>query len=314
MLLILPILAGISIGNLLPEHTQLFEGIVYLSLFLLMYSLMLGVDPSLVRGSLTNTRFFKIALLMNFILVPLLAYILANLFLVQHPAIFVGFILYMVVPCTDWFLMFTNMAKGDVPMGIALMPVNLLVQIILLPVYLYLFADHIVPFALDALMETLVVFIIIPFILAMISRSTLASIRSQEWRDDAIDNYLPNFQTGVLMVIIFAMFAGQADIILDNMGPLALLLVPVLLFFILIFVSSQIVSLKARLSYGECALLTCTTTARNSPLGLAMAVGLFPGDPLIQVALIVPVILELPILIMVVKGLHLIRSALYLPD
>lgn len=307
----MPIIIGVVVGNVLPGQTGLFEAMVYIFLIALMYSLMLGVDPGQVRGSFNNIRFFKVALLMNFVFVPLLAYGLATLFLIQHPAIFVGFILYMVVPCTDWFLMFTNMAKGDTALGVALLPVNLLVQIILLPVYLYLFAGHIAPFAIDSLLETMGVFIVLPFILATLTRRIMANMRSVEWRDGILDASLANLQTGTLIIIIFAMFAGQADVIVDNIGPLSILLVPVLLFFIIIFISSQLVSLKTKLTYGECALLTCTTTARNSPLGLAMAVGLFPGQPLIQVALIIPVVLELPILILVVKGLHKVADVLY---
>jgi len=263
LLLIIPIIIGMLVGYELPEHTELFESLVYLFLILLMYSLMLGVDPGQLRGSFANVRFFKVALLMNFVFVPLLAYLLASVFLVQHPAIFVGFILYMVVPCTDWFLMFTNMAKGDVPMGVALMPVNLLIQIILLPVYLYLFAGHIAPFALGELLETMAVFILLPFILAMITRKAMAEFRSSDWRDDALDASLPNLQTGTLIIIIFSMFAGQADVIVGNVVPLTVLLVPVLLFFAVVFIASQLASLRARLPYGECALLTCTVTARN---------------------------------------------------
>ena len=309
LLLIVAIVAGLSFGILLPGLVQdWFDSVVYIALIILVYSLVLGAQFGDVLHSLRNVRFFSIAWALNFIFVPLIAFTLALVFLGPYPAVFVGFILYSIAPCTDWFLIFTSMAKGDVPLGLALLPTNLILQVILIPVYLFLFAGLIVPFQVSALVETFAVFIVLPFTLAGITRWLLKRARSAEWRDNALGRVLPNLQVLVLVIIIFFIFAAQTDVITSNLGTLAIIFVPTALLFLISFVMSQLVSRKMGLRYGECALLSCTTIARNSPIGLAIAVGLFPDQPLVQAAIIIPEVIELPVLLLVVKLLLSIRE------
>jgi ACR3 family arsenite efflux pump ArsB len=203
------------------------------------------------------------------------------------------------------------MAKGDVPLGLALLPTNLVLQVVLIPVYLFLFAGLMVPFQVSALVETFAVFIVLPFALAGVTRWAMKRARSEEWRNDVLGRTLPNLQVMTLVVIIFFIFASQADVILENLGPLSIIIVPTALLFVIAFTLSQLVSRKMKLEYQECALLSCTTIARNSPIGLAIAVGLFPDQPLIQAAVILPEVIELPVLLLVVKILLIIRGRGY---
>jgi len=311
-LLIGAIFAGLAYGVILSEYVYAwFETIVYFSLIILVFSLVLGAQFGDVLRSFRNIRFFTTAWFMNFVVVPLLAFALALAFLGPYPAIFVGFILYSIAPCTDWFLIFTSMAKGDVPLGLALLPTNLILQVILIPVYLLLFAGLIVPIQLSALVETFAVFIILPFALAGIVRWGMKKARSEEWRNDVLGRSLPNLQVLTMVVIIFLMFAAQTDIILENIGPLSIIFIPTAILFFVTFTLVQMVSRGMRFKYGECALLSCTTIARNSPIGLAIAVGLFPDQPLIQAAIIIPEVIELPVLLLVVRILLGIKGHHY---
>lgn len=312
-ILIASMLLGVLAGNYFPQISEFSDAVVYFTIIILIYSIALGVPLSKVASSYRNLRFFAIAWFMNFVVIPLIAFGLALAFLGPYPAIFVGFILYMVTPCTDWFLMFTAMAKGDVPLGLALLPTNLVLQILLIPVYLLLFAGEIVPFQIDAFIETLLVFILFPFALSWITRRLMTQYLGEEKKEAILGKILSPLQTGVLAVVIFFMFAGQTGVIIDNAGPLSTVFIPVVIFFLVSFMLAQLVSRLTRLNYGECALLTCTTAARNSPLGLAIAIGMFPDEPLIQVAIIIGVLLELPILVMEVKALQWIRKRFYAP-
>ncbi len=311
MLLIASIFFGLLVGALSPEYSGLFNAIIYVALVLLIFSLVLGASFREIFHSMKNIRFFAIAWFLNFLVIPVIAFVLAWIFLGPYPAIFVGFILYLIAPCTDWFLMFTAMANGDVPLGLALLPTNLILQILLIPIYLYIFTAKIIPFQISALIETLAIFIILPFLMAWVTRWSLRKVRSEKWGNEVKSNILPNIQLIILMVIIFSMFAGQTRVIIDNIGPLSIIFVPVILFFAISFLIVQLVSRKMKLRYEECALLTCTTAARNSPLSLAIAVGLFPGQPLVQVAIIIPVLIELPLLLAVVRGLRIIKDKHY---
>ena len=310
-ILIAAVFVGFLVGTVFVGFGKYATSVLSIVIIALVYSVMLGVPHQKIWRAYKNIRFFGIAWFANFVIIPLIAWALALIFLGNHPAIYVGLILYLVIPCTDWFLVFTSMAKGDVPLGLALLPTNLILQILLLPVYLLLFAGKIIPFQFGAFLETLLVFILLPFILAMLTRWILTKIKTHQWAHKFIDTILSPFQLITLTVVLFVMFAGQTKIILDNIGPLSLVFIPIAIFFVISFIMAQLFSRGFHLPYEECALLTCTTAARNSPLILAIAIGLFPDQPLIHVAIIIGVLIELPLLIGVVRLLKTVRMKVY---
>lgn len=311
LILISAIVLGLFVGFQFNDISEISDPIIYFTLILLIYSVVLGIPLKSVVRSFKNLRFFFIAWFQNFVIIPLIAFVLALVFLGAYPAIFVGFVLYLVTPCTDWFLIFTDMAKGDVPLGVALLPTNLILQILLIPVYLFLFAGKLIPIQIEAFAEALVVFVITPMALAGATRFLLRRWKGENEGKRIISKITGPMQIATLVIVIFFMFAGQTGVIVSNVGPLSLTFVPITIFFFFSFFIAQLLSKWSHLNYGECALLTCTTAARNSPLGLAIAVGMFPDQPLIQVAIIIGVLIELPLLIAVVKGLEIIRAKRY---
>lgn len=304
IILIAAMLLGLAVGPVFTGIAGASNTIVYLSLVGLMYGIALGTPLRNVAKSYARLKFFGIAWSVNFIIVPILGFLLASIFLSGTPLIFLGFILYVVTPCTDWFLVFTGMAKGDVLLGLALLPTQLVLQILLIPVYLFLFAGEIVPFQLSSLIETVIVFIFLPFALAMLTNRGIVRIKGAAWKELRMREVPIAIQTLMLAVAIFFMFAGQTKVIIENAGPLSVVLLPVLIFFAISYILSHYISRWLKLRYEECALLTCTSIARNSPLALAIAFGLFPDLPLVQVAIIIGVIVELPVLVLVVRLLN----------
>jgi len=305
LILIAAVLVGFFIGTVFVEFSNYSDSILYVSIIVLVYSVMLGVPHQKILSAFKNIKFFGIAWFANFVIIPLIAWGLALIFLGNHPLIYIGFIMYMVTPCTDWFLIFTSMAKGDVPLGLALLPTNLILQVLLIPVYLILFAGKFVSIPFLTFLETLGIF------LAMLTRVTLSKIKTHEWAHNFIDTIVSPFQLIILTIVLFVMFAGNTTIIFNNLGPLSLIFIPVIIFFIVSFIMAQLLSKGFHLNYRECALLTCTTAARNSPLVLAIAIGLFPTQPLIHVAIIIGVLIELPLLIGVVRALHFVKRRWY---
>ena len=304
MVLILAMIVGLAAGSSLKGVWGTSNDIIYISLVLLVYGIALGTPLSAVARSYKNRRFLTIALLDNFVVIPIIGFILALGFLYSTPLIFVGFILYVVNPCTDWFLVFTGMAKGDVPLGLALLPINLIVQILLIPVFLLLFAGELIPIPLWAFVETSIVFIAIPFAGAMLTNWAVIRSKGNEWKEERMAKTPIQVQTITLALIIFFMFGSQTQMIMDNLLSLSVVLIPVAIFIVISFLVARMIGLWAKLSYGEYALLSCTTIARNSPLALAISYGLFPGEPLIQVAIIIGVMIELPALVLLVKVLR----------
>jgi ACR3 family arsenite efflux pump ArsB len=210
----------------------------------------------------------------------------------------------MVTPCTDWYLIFTSLAQGDVALATALLPWNLLLQVILLPIYLLIFTGELVNINTAILLENVVLVLVVPMLLALISKR-LIQLRNRIWHR-LIHNIAAN-QWLFLYVAIAAMFASQGEILIEQPGLLLTMLLPVLLFFGVNFWLGQIVGRLAHFSYEEVACLNCTTLARNSPISLAIATSAFPERPLIALALIIGPLIELPILAVVSQVLLLLR-------
>jgi len=110
----------------------------------MLFAAFVGIPLSHLREAFGNRRVVGSSLLVNFVWSPLLAVGLGAVFLRDQPALWVGLIMLLVTPCTDWYLVFTDIADGDVPLATSVLPYNLVLQLVLLPVYLYAFAGTLV--------------------------------------------------------------------------------------------------------------------------------------------------------------------------
>lgn len=243
--------------------------------------------------------------MINFIWTPLLAYFLGAIFLNQEPALWIGFVMLMVTPCTDWYIVFTNIARGNVPLSASILPLNLVLQLILLPVYLLLFFGASGTFDTGMLIESIVCIVLLPFILAQIVRYLLSKWNSIE---RPVISFFTSAQIIFLSLAIFCMFASQGKLLLDNLMVVLILFIPILLFFIINFLLVRVVAKIAKLAYGECTSLCLTTLARNSPIALAIAVVAFPNEPLIALTLVIGPLIELPVLAIVSQVLLFIKE------
>lgn len=263
-------------------------------LFMMMYGLFLTIPLAAIQKAFSHRKFFYASTLINFVWTPLLAWGLGAVFLTDYPALWIGFIMLMVTPCTDWYLAFTNIARGNVPLATSILPINLILQVILLPVYLLLFAGTIETIPFNMLVESILVVLIIPFALAHFTRFLLR-------RKESIlhDKIIPFFGTGQLFFLAFAiiaMFASQGTYLFKNTEIIYILFIPIILFFIVNYIIGQVVGKVLGFPYVDLVSLNMTIIARNSPISLAIAVTAFPDQPLIALALVIGPLIELPVL------------------
>ncbi|MBA4151514.1 MAG: bile acid:sodium symporter, partial [Acinetobacter sp.] len=132
------IACGLLLGSLLPSHVGFLELMLWPLLGLLMYTTFTQVPLTHLRTAFTDTRFITAAVVGNFIVLPLVVWGLMHLG-PSHPAAQLGILLVLLLPCTDWFITFTHLGGGDTRHAIAFTPISLLLQLLLLPVYLWLF-------------------------------------------------------------------------------------------------------------------------------------------------------------------------------
>lgn len=205
----------------------------------------------------------------------------------------------LVTPCTDWYLIFTGVAGGHLSISTALLPWNLLLQLILIPLYLFIFAGTVVEIDPLIFMRSFATVLILPFLAAVIVRKATIYYKGESWFRGKIIDKLDLFQSVFLLLAIMAIFTSQGTILLENINLLLRLLIPVLLFFIINFLLGYAISNLGRLSYEEGTSLIITILARNAPLALTIAVAVFPGRPLIPLVLAVESLIELPILFVI---------------
>lgn len=304
-IILFAVTCGIVLGqfNIIHMYSEQF---IVPFLFFMLYGLFLSIPLKEIKNGFRNLKFAGTSLTINFLWTPLLAWGLGALFLSDHPALWVGFIMLMVTPCTDWYLIFTEMAKGNVALSTAILPVNLILQVLLLPIYLFLFAGVMKTVAVAILVESIV--IVLPFVLAHATKFIMYKMNQAETLENKLIPFFSSAQIVFLSLAIVAMFASQGKYLLQNMNVVLLLLIPVLLFFIINFVLGQFIGRIMRLSYKDTVSLNLTTLARNSPVALAIAVTAFPDEPLIALALVIGPLIELPVLACVSQVLLLIKK------
>jgi len=274
------ILSAVGIGLLLGQFAffeTYAESFIVPFLLLMLYGLFLTIPLQHLKDAFKNRIFFNTSTIINFVWTPVLAWGLGAVFLADHPALWIGFIMLMVTPCTDWYLMFTSIAKGNVSWSTSVLPVNLILHVVLLPVYLLMFAGTIEPIQLATIGESIVLVLVIPFALAHLTRHALR--KKEVFLNKKLVPFFAAAQIIFLSLAIMAMFASQGNYLINNLEVISVLIIPVLLFFIINFVLAQTVGKAMKFSYEDTVSLSLTIIARNSPVSLAIAVIAFPNQP-----------------------------------
>lgn len=297
LLILLSVALGLGLSPV-GEATPVADRLITPLLMGMLYAAFLPIPLQRFGSAFQNYRVTLTNLVINFLWTPILAWGLGALFLADTPDLRVGLLMLMVTPCTDWYLIFTGIAKGNVGLATALLPLNFVLQMVLLPVYLTVFAQSLVSLNLWVLGSKVAVVLFVPLALAVLSRFALGQLKRTAW----LKRHLPKVAIAQLLCLnlaIAAIFAAEGATLLQRPDLLLRLLLPIGLFFGINFVLAQQVGQALKLAYPDIACLTCTTLARNSPVALAVAASTFSDRPLIALTLVIGPLLELPILALV---------------
>jgi ACR3 family arsenite efflux pump ArsB len=299
VIIIAAALAGIAAGKFIPGLEQYAGHFIEVFLMCMLFFVFLNVDIKEISKSFSDLRFSLSALIINFIFTPLFTFALAKIFLAGRLDVQLGLIMLLVTPCTDWYLIFTGLANGNVPLGASILPLNLLLQIILLPVYLLLFMGSEVSFGFDVIFKSILLVLIIPLFSANAVKFVVQRIKRQDTLKNTLKNILTkadDIQFILLCLAIIAMFASQGVLLLGNTMLFVTLLPALVIFFAVIFCLSLCTGKLLHLPFKNIIPLIFTTQARNSPVSLAIAVVTFPQQPVISLVLVMGPLIELPIL------------------
>lgn len=287
------IFAGSVLGLTAPETENTLSAWVDHTLLLMIFLLFLELRPGAIVQGFGNLRFLGLAWVANFLIVPFIGFAIASMFLAGQPLFLTGLIIYFLSPCTDWFLGFTRMARGDTALGAALIPINLVTQLLLFPVWLWLFTRHTGLVDFTAIPSAMAQWFLIPLLTAQVLRLGLERLLSAADFERLL-RWMGHVVPLVIAALILQIFAANISAIAGQMQVFAVMLIAIFLFFVATFVVGETLSRLAGLRYPQHALLTMTMAARNAPLMLAVTAVAIPDQPLILAALVIGMLLEFP--------------------
>lgn len=279
--------------NVIADNTG---NLITVFLCLMLYGLFLEIPLNELKNSFRNVKFSLTSIIINFIWTPLFGYFLGSIFFKSNVDIFIGFFMLILTPCTDWYLVFTKLAKGDLKLSLSILPMNLILQIVLLPIYLLIFFSASNSMDYVQLAYSIIIVIVIPFIASQITKFLLNEDSSKK-----VTELFSNGEIWFLAIAVFCIFASQGSLLFSNLNSIVTIFIPLIAFFAVNVIIDLLLSEKINFTYSEYASLTMTTLARNSPLALAIAINSFPGHELIAIALVIGPLIELPVLYIVSK-------------
>lgn len=292
------IAAGLAVGSLAPAAGAALGVAVSPALAVLLFVTFLLVPLASIPVAFRDARFLLTALVANFVLVPLLVaglvlLVPAEVAGVDGALVVLGIVLVLVVPCTDWFLTFTQLAGGDTARAVAFAPVSLIVQLGLLPVYVWLIAGGAGGADVGALLDveqvvvTVVLVLLLPLVLAAVVQHLLARRNA---RSVATTARLP---VPLLAVVLLLVAASEVPAVLDAAPVLPLLVGVFLLYLLAAEVLGVAAARVARLPHTVGRTLVMSLATRNSFVVLPIALAVPEGGGVVAVVVVTQTLVEL---------------------
>ncbi len=293
VLLPLAMLLGLGFGTLFHDFSERLGVLIDPLVLTLLTLIFFEVRFTRLRIASDQITFLFLAWVTNFILIPILSWGLASCFFPNQPALFTGLFLYLLFPCTDWFLAFTRIAKGDVALGSILIPINLISQLFLFPIYLAIFIGFETGFEVVDTWRMFWQWFLIPFVGGIFVRLTLSIVLSSG-HFKSITKFAGSSVPWALSALVFCIFSCHTFELATHSSTFPFILLAIFLFFLATWVMGEFFKRLFRLTRSQHVLFAMTTTARNSPLMLGLAAIVLPGQPMVYAVLIIGMLVEFP--------------------
>jgi ACR3 family arsenite efflux pump ArsB len=279
---------GFGIGR--PSDAPVFEKLINPVLAVLLYVTFLEIPFVRIRRAFTNGRFMAATLGMNFLVVPIVVWGLTR-FLPPEPVVLVGVFMVLLTPCIDYVITFTELADGDAEQVTAVTPALIIVQLLLLPLYLWLFMGRQVAEAIEPgpFIEAFLVIIALPLTLAWLSE--LWAERSDHgirWQERM--GWLP---VPMMAVTLFVVIASQLPRVSDSIDQIATVVPIYVAFLIVMPLLGRIAAGLFGMDVGESRSLVFTSVTRNSLVVLPLALALPAGYELAPAVVVTQTLVEL---------------------
>lgn len=283
------IVIGLLVGTLAPGAGHVFEALLWPVISLLLYATFVQVPLTTIASAFKDARFLTAALIGNFVVLPLLVWGLVQ-FLPDDEAIRLGLLLVLLVPCTDWFITFTQLAKGDTARATAVTPLNLLLQLLLLPLYLWVMTDGGLStvFALEDVWPALIV-VLVPLLAAALSEVWFRRRPAHERVRDRL-GWCP---VPLLAIVVFMIAAAHVGAVRDALDVMPVVAGAALAFLAIALILAKIIGLLFRLPATQGRTLAFGFGTRNSFVVLPFALSLPAGWEIASIVVVMQSLIEL---------------------